>query len=86
MRRAAEITAMLGEPLAALDHSPGWMGTVHYNLACSYALLGQKDDAIAELRQALALTPQLIEWAREDPDLDSLRDEAAYKALDEAEE
>jgi hypothetical protein len=86
MQRAAELTGMLGEPLAVLDDSPRWTGTVHYNVACSYALLGQTDEAVEELGRALALVPQLVEWSKEDPDLDSLRNEAGYKRLYEPKE
>ncbi len=81
MQRAAVLTGMLGKPLAALDDSPLWAGTVHYNVACSYALMGKKDAAIAELSQALTLTPQLIEWSQQDADLESLREDPAYQAL-----
>lgn len=81
MQHAAELTGMLGQPLAALDDSPRWTGTVHYNVACSYALLGDKEMAIEQLGKALALTPQLVEWSQQDPDLDSLRIEPAFLAL-----
>jgi hypothetical protein len=81
MTRAAEITSMLGEPLLVLDDSPGWLGTVHYNAACAHALRGAKEEALEELAKALRLNEQLVEWSKEDPDLDSLRSEPAYQAL-----
>ncbi len=56
-------------------------GSARYNLACYYALHGQPDDAISELRDALAKRPDLIPWARQDHDLDSLREDAAFQAL-----
>ncbi|HEX2347304.1 MAG TPA: DinB family protein [Ktedonobacterales bacterium] len=56
-------------------------GGARYNLACYYALHGQPDDAISELRDALAKRPDLIPWARQDHDLDSLREDAAFQAL-----
>ena len=56
----------------ALDDSPGWQGVVQYNLACQYALLGQPEPAIQALRQALKLNPELLEWSKQDPDLDSI--------------
>jgi mannose-6-phosphate isomerase-like protein (cupin superfamily) len=44
-----------------------------YNIACWEALTG-RDDALAHLRQAYELEPEKVrEWAREDPDLESLR-------------
>lgn len=56
-------------------------GSARYNLACYYALNGQPADALTELRQALALRPALVPWAREDHDLDSLRADPAFQAL-----
>lgn len=56
-------------------------GSARYNLACYYALHGQLADALTELRPALALRPDLISWAREDHDLDSLRADPAFQAL-----
>lgn len=81
MQRAAGITALLGEPMAALDDSPAWRGTVHYNIACSYALMGNKEKALAELSHALPLTPGLVEWSQQDPDLESLRGDPAFQKL-----
>ena len=57
----------------AFDNSPTWHGVVQYNLACQYALLGQPESAIHALRQALQLNPDLLEWSKQDPDLDSIR-------------
>jgi hypothetical protein len=54
---------------------------VKYNLACHYALLGAKAEAIRELRESLALNPGPIDWSRQDPDLDAVRGEPGYQAL-----
>ncbi|HZC08342.1 MAG TPA: tetratricopeptide repeat protein [Ktedonobacterales bacterium] len=61
-------------------------GSARYNLACYYALHGQPADAITELREALARRPDLVTWARQDHDLDSLRAAPEYQALVPAEE
>jgi hypothetical protein len=53
----------------------------HYNPACCYALTGQLEQALTELRRALALNPALTAYARENADLVSLRDTAEYQAL-----
>ena len=69
---------------AALDTFPEFpemASAPHYNLACSYALTGQPEQALTELRWALALNPALIAHAREDADLASLREMAEYQAL-----
>jgi tetratricopeptide (TPR) repeat protein len=69
------------EMLAALDDSDSWRGTALYNLACYYAIVGQKDKAITQLGQALRLNPDLVEWSTQDPDFASIRDDAGYRAL-----
>jgi tetratricopeptide (TPR) repeat protein len=60
----------------------------YYNLACTHALLGDRDRAIELLRRALDenfLTPGSRErqktWARDDPDLSSLRGDPRFEAL-----
>jgi mannose-6-phosphate isomerase-like protein (cupin superfamily) len=52
-----------------------------YNLACCEALAGRKDDAIGHLRAAIEKRPDLRDLAKEDTDLDPLRDESAFKEL-----
>jgi tetratricopeptide (TPR) repeat protein len=78
---ANQIQAEAADLLAQLDDSPAWQGILSYNLACHYALVGEKEKAIAGLRRALGLNPELIEWSKQDSDLASLRQEAAYQAL-----
>jgi len=56
-------------------------GTVQYNLACSYALTGKKDEAFVALQRALALGYSDREHLRNDSDLASLRDDPRYQAL-----
>jgi tetratricopeptide (TPR) repeat protein len=74
-----------GRALAPLSDRPEWQGNVHYNLACSLALLGQPDDALEELRQALELRPGLLSWSRHDSDLAALHGLMEYKKLYAAE-
>jgi mannose-6-phosphate isomerase-like protein (cupin superfamily) len=45
-----------------------------YNLACLECLLGRNDDSLTHLRRALELEPELEKWAREDPDLEPIRE------------
>jgi hypothetical protein len=54
-----------------------------YNLACCEALAGRKDDAMEHLRAAMekAGSDRLRTIAREDTDLDPIRDEPALKEL-----
>lgn len=67
--------------LLELDGSPGWRGTQIYNLACIQALSGQAEKALANLSEALRLTPELVEWSKQDPDLARLRDHPDYPVL-----
>jgi adenylate cyclase len=49
-------------------------GRVRYNAACTLALAGQPERAIAELRTMVSLVPSyLTDWVRRDPDLATLR-------------
>jgi mannose-6-phosphate isomerase-like protein (cupin superfamily) len=52
-----------------------------YNLACCEALAGRKDDAIAHLRIAIEGLSSLRDLAKEDTDLDALREEPAFREL-----
>ena len=53
----------------------------HYNLACSYSLLGNVDTAFATLRKAIQLGYDEIEHLRSDPDLDNLKKDRRYDEL-----
>jgi len=79
--RAAEMTGKLARSMVGLDHSPEWQGEAKYSLACHYALLGAKAEAIGELREAVHLSPVLMDYAEADPDLADLRDEPEYRTL-----
>jgi hypothetical protein len=79
--RAAKMYQEMTAQLTGLDDSPEWQGTIRYNNACSFSLLGDKETAINELRQALKMNPGLIEWSHKDPDFEPIRGEAGYKAL-----
>jgi tetratricopeptide (TPR) repeat protein len=79
--RAAELYQEMTGQLTSLDDSPDWQGTIRYNNACSFSLLGDKEMAINELREALRLNPGLTEWSQQDPDFEPIRGEAGYKAL-----
>jgi hypothetical protein len=55
-----------------------------YNLGCFYAKRGRSADAIAQVREALAVNPELTEWSKVDADLTSLYALPEYQALYEA--
>ena len=61
---------------------------VYYNLACAHALLGEADQALEYLRLELSdpraaagAVERRKQWAREDPDLKSLRGDARFQTL-----
>jgi tetratricopeptide (TPR) repeat protein len=55
--------------------------TVIYNLACSYSLTGQFDNAINEIKKAVELGFSDLEWILLDPDLIELRKQKAFKEI-----
>ena len=81
VQHAQDVQQEMSKSLMALDESPSWQSIAVYNLACFYALNGQEEQAIAALAEALRLRPDLVEWSKQDTDLVSLRDHAAYQAL-----
>lgn len=54
---------------------------LHYDLGCSYALLGRADEAFASLERAIALGFQERAVFVEDDDLESLRPDPRWDAL-----
>jgi tetratricopeptide (TPR) repeat protein len=72
--RHADAKRLLTEALDRYDEQ----GTLLYNLACAEAQLGETDAALEHLRTAIGELPSLAENAREDTDLDSLRDDSRF--------
>jgi tetratricopeptide (TPR) repeat protein len=62
--------AILAEGFESHPDSPG----LHYALACVEALEGRRDEALAALRRAIELEPEVVAEAREEPALASLLD------------
>lgn len=75
--KPAEAKQLLREALERYDDR----GTLYYNLACAEALLGETDEALAHLGQAIEATPSLAEPAREDHDFDSIRDDPRFEEV-----
>jgi tetratricopeptide (TPR) repeat protein len=64
-----------------IDSSEVGRGRNLYNKACSYALAGRKSEAITMVKEAVKLAPNLLEWSKQDSDLDSLREDPQFKAI-----
>lgn len=60
-----------------------WRSNAIYNLGCFYALNGKPEKAIECVKEAFGMPDgkRLVEWSRQDSDLDAIRGEAAFKAL-----
>jgi tetratricopeptide (TPR) repeat protein len=67
--------------VAALDDDPTLKGTAFYNLACHYALMGEKEKAYENLEQSLRLYPALKNWAPKDTDLSLIHGEEQFRSL-----
>jgi hypothetical protein len=57
------------------------LGAALYNLACGRVDQDRLDDALELLVEAFPLRPDLKEAAKQDPDLEALRDNPGFKAL-----
>jgi quercetin dioxygenase-like cupin family protein len=55
-----------------------------FNLACCESLCGRTSDALDHLRQAIDMSEEFRQSAREDSDLDPIRDAPAFKQLIDA--
>jgi tetratricopeptide (TPR) repeat protein len=67
----------VGELSALKDQHPEEPGLV-YNLACAESRSGRKEDALAHLREAVALDDNFRELAEKDEDFDPIRDEPEF--------
>jgi len=72
-----ELKRVLVEALGKYEDDAG----VLYNLACAEALLGETEQALAHLSEALDGQPSFRDMAREDPDFESLRSDERFAAL-----
>ena len=78
---ANHIQEQAAEEQKRLSNSDDWLGTVRYNLGCHYAITGQRDKALAQVKAGFELYPTLKKWAPDDPDLELIHDDEQFKAL-----
>jgi len=86
---AATVALNSGDHSGALDHLQRALGEdpesdhAHYIMAVALGMRNRLDEALEHLQQAIALNPDNRGLARQDPDLDSLRDHDRFRdALD----
>jgi tetratricopeptide (TPR) repeat protein len=74
----------LGDPeLAMATMHTGWESdpdhwAANYHYACLLALQGRGGEALDKLERAVELNPQAAEWARDDEDFASIRDNPRF--------
>jgi tetratricopeptide (TPR) repeat protein len=86
---AATVALNSGDHSGALDHLQRALGEdpdsdhAHYIMAVALGMRNRADEALEHLRQAIALNPDNRSLARQDPDLDTVRDHDRFRdALD----
>jgi tetratricopeptide (TPR) repeat protein len=65
----------------ALELRFGYPFTAAYNIACSYALMGEKEQAFKWLEKSLDMGFRDLNLVRTDTDFDSIRNDARFKKL-----
>ena len=73
----AEVVARLRE---LVRDNPQY-GLLFYNLACCESLVGDTEEAVEHLGRAIELSPRFREFAREDTDLDAIREDPRFAEL-----
>jgi len=82
---AATVALNSGDHNGALDHLQQALGEdpesdhAHYIMAVALGMRNRGDEAIEHLQQAIALNPDNRGLAKQDPDLDSLRDHERFR-------
>jgi tetratricopeptide (TPR) repeat protein len=86
---AATVALNSGDHNGALDHLQRALGEdpesdhAHYIMAVALGMRNRQDEALEHLQQAIALNPENRGLAKQDPDLDSIRDHNRFRdALD----
>ena len=83
---AATVALNSGDHSGALDHLQKALGEdpendyAHYIMAVALGMRSRNDEAIGHLQQAIALNPENRGLAKQDPDLDTLRDHDRFGA------
>ena len=77
---AGDYAAVVDRARALVESEPRYAVPL-YNLACCESLAGRTDDALEHLRQAIELQDGMRSYAKEDSDLDPIRDDPKFEEL-----
>jgi tetratricopeptide (TPR) repeat protein len=77
---AGEYAEVVERGREAIEADPSY-GLLHYNVACCESLTGQTTEALEHLRKAIELSELFRDYARNDSDLDPIRDDPAFQEL-----
>jgi tetratricopeptide (TPR) repeat protein len=84
---AATVSLNSGDHDAALEHLNKALNDdpdsdhAHYIMAVALSARGRREPALEHLRQSIALNPENRALARQDPDLETLRDHEAFRTV-----
>jgi hypothetical protein len=73
----AEVADRLGDLVAAAPQYP----MLFFNLACCESQCGRTSDALGHLRHAIEMSEEFRDTAKDDSDLDAIREEPAFRQL-----
>jgi hypothetical protein len=80
LRQSGDLEGALAIVQDGLEQRPGHP-VLHYQVACYKALLGRRDDALANLRRATEGDARTADWARKDEDFVSVKDDPEFLAI-----
>ena len=78
--QAGEYAEVADRLRALVDESPQYP-MLFFNLACNESLCGRTSEALDHLRHAIEMSVEFRKNAKDDSDLDPIRDEPAFKEL-----
>jgi len=81
---ARELIESVSEKALELSEEDNWKGAQYYNIACYHALAGDREAALEKLKTAFPLRSDLVPWAQQDSDLESLWEDDEFLALIQA--
>ncbi len=80
LREKGDLQGALDQAKKAVEINPD-LPEALYDLACYYSLSGQKQEALRALKRAIELAPRFKQMAKEDPDLEPLKENVEFKGI-----